>query len=362
VFELVQLRFGARFRRAGHPDTLAPVSASAPFPQTDIWLATPRGYCAGVDRAIDVVDLAIDLYGPPVYVRHEIVHNHFVVEQLKARGACFVEDLDDVPEGSTIVFSAHGVSPAVRAHAERRRLRPIDATCPLVTKVHLEAVRFAGQGYWLLLVGHDGHAEVEGTMGEVPERTILIQTVEDAERVQVPDETRIAYLTQTTLSIDETKGILDVLRRRFPGIRGPGREDICYATTNRQNAVKELAARCDLVLVVGSPISSNSNRLAEVARAAGVEAHRIDSARDLKPEWLLGKRSIGITSGASTPESLVRELVSLLEARGAGPARDLNVTEENVSFRLPGVLARDVEKSERATELLSRYKRTATTR
>jgi 4-hydroxy-3-methylbut-2-en-1-yl diphosphate reductase len=338
------------------------VSASAPLPQTEIWLATPRGYCAGVDRAIDVVDLAIDLYGPPVYVRHEIVHNHFVVEQLKARGARFVEDLDDVPEGSTIVFSAHGVSPAVRAHAERRHLRPIDATCPLVTKVHLEAVRFAGQGYWLLLVGHDGHAEVEGTMGEVPERTILIQTVEDAERVQVPDETRIAYLTQTTLSIDETKEILDVLRRRFPAIRGPGREDICYATTNRQNAVKELTSRCDLVLVVGSPISSNSNRLAEVARAAGVEAHRIDSARDLKPEWLLGKRSIGITSGASTPESLVRELVSLLEARGAGPARDLNVTEENVSFRLPGALARDVEKSERATELLSRYNRTATTR
>jgi len=284
------------------------------------------------------------------------------VDQLRERGARFVEDLDEVPEGSTIVFSAHGVSPAVRAHAERRKLRPIDATCPLVTKVHLEALRFAGQGYWLLLVGHDGHAEVEGTMGEVPDRTILVQTVEDAERVQIPDATHVAYLTQTTLSIDETKEILDVLRRRFPGIRGPGREDICYATTNRQNAIKELARRCDLVLVVGSPISSNSMRLAEVARASGVEAHRIDSARELKPGWLLGKRSIGITSGASTPESLVRELVGLLESRGAGPVRALTVTEEDISFRLPGPLAKDLEQSERAAELLARYKRTVSTR
>jgi 4-hydroxy-3-methylbut-2-enyl diphosphate reductase len=327
----------------------------------EIWLATPRGYCAGVDRAIDVVDLAIDLYGPPVYVRHEIVHNHFVVEELRAKGARFVEDLDEVPEGSPIVFSAHGVSPAVREHAARRNLRPIDATCPLVTKVHLEALRFAAQGYWLLLVGHAGHAEVEGTMGEVPERTILVQSVEEAERVEVPDPTQVAYLTQTTLSIDETREILDILRRRFPEIRGPGREDICYATTNRQSAIKELARRCDLVLVVGSPISSNSNRLAEVARAAGVEAHRIDSARDLKPEWLAGKRSIGVTSGASTPESLVTELVAALESRGAGPARSLVVTEEKISFRLPSALARDLEESSRAPELLSRYSRLAPT-
>jgi 4-hydroxy-3-methylbut-2-enyl diphosphate reductase len=312
-----------------------------------------------VDRAIDVVDLAIDLYGPPVYVRHEIVHNHFVVDQLRARGARFVEDLDEVPEGSPIVFSAHGVSPAVREHAARRGLRPIDATCPLVTKVHLEAIRFAGQGSWLLLVGHAGHAEVEGTMGEVPDRTILVQNVEEAERVTVPDPTNVAYLTQTTLSIDETKEILDVLKRRFPGIRAPGREDICYATQNRQNAIKELAKRCDLVLVVGSPISSNSNRLAEVARASGVEAHRIDSARDLRPEWLEGKRSIGITSGASTPESLVTELVGLLESRGAGPARSLVVTEEKIAFRLPSSLARDLESSDRAPELLSRYSRLA---
>jgi len=338
--------------------TFVAMTVSSP----EIWLATPRGYCAGVDRAIDVVDLAIDLYGAPVYVRHEIVHNHFVVEELRAKGARFVEDLDEVPEGSPIVFSAHGVSPAVREHAARRKLRPIDATCPLVTKVHLEALRFAAQGYWLLLVGHAGHAEVEGTMGEVPDRTILVQTTEDAERVQVPDSSRVAYLTQTTLSIDETREILDVLRRRFPEIRGPGREDICYATTNRQSAIKELARRCDLVLVVGSPISSNSNRLAEVARAAGIEAHRIDSAADLKPEWLVGKRSIGITSGASTPESLVRELVALLESRGAGPAQSLTVTEENIAFRLPGAIARDLEQSDRAEELLARYKRTTSVR
>ena len=328
----------------------------------ELWLATPRGYCAGVDRAIDVVDLAIDLYGAPVYVRHEIVHNHFVVDQLRARGARFVEDLDDVPEGSPIVFSAHGVSPAVREHATRRRLKPIDATCPLVTKVHLEALRFSAQGYWLLLVGHSGHAEVEGTMGEAPERTILIQTIEDAESVEVPDPARVAYLTQTTLSIDETREILDILRRRFPAIRGPGREDICYATTNRQNATKELAQHCDLILVVGSPISSNSNRLAEVARAAGVEAHRIDSAADLRSEWLAGKRSIGVTSGASTPESLVRELVAVLESGGAGPARSLTVTEETITFKLPGTMARDLESSERAPELLARYNRSVSTR
>jgi len=337
--------------------TFAAMSASSPSNGPAIWLATPRGYCAGVDRAIDVVDLAIDLYGAPVYVRHEIVHNHFVVDQLRERGARFVEDLDDVPEGSPIVFSAHGVSPEVREHAARRRLRPIDATCPLVTKVHLEAIRYAAQGCWLILVGHAGHAEVEGTMGEVPERTILVQSVEEAERVEVPDSTKVAYLTQTTLSIDETKEILDVLKRRFPAIRAPGREDICYATQNRQNAIKELAQRCDLVLVVGSPISSNSNRLAEVARACGVEAHRIDSARELRDEWLAGKRSIGVTSGASTPESLVTGLVAALEARGAGPAQSLVVTEEKISFRLPGALARDLEESDRAPELLSRYSR-----
>jgi len=326
-------------------------------PTTELWLANPRGYCAGVDRAIDIVELALGLYGPPIYVRHEIVHNRYVVDDLREKGAVFVDELDTVPPGATVVFSAHGVSPAVRAQAAERQLRPIDATCPLVTKVHLEALRFAAQGYWLILVGHEGHAEVEGTMGEVPDRTILVQTVEDAERVLVPDPGRVAYLTQTTLSVDETREILDVLKRRFPSIRGPAREDICYATQNRQNAVKELARRCDLVLVVGSPISSNSNRLAEVARSQGADAHRVDSARDIDPDWLEGRRAIGVTSGASTPEYLVRELVDALVARGIGPAKDLSVTRETIVFQLPSELSKDLKSSGRSEELLARFGR-----
>jgi len=328
----------------------------------ELWLANPRGYCAGVDRAIDIVELALDLHGPPIYVRHEIVHNRHVVEELRRRGAVFVEDQGEVPEGSTVVFSAHGVAPEVRTQAAARGLRPIDATCPLVTKVHLEAQRFASQGNWLILVGHAGHPEVEGTMGEVPDRTILVTTVEDAERVQVPDPGRVAYLTQTTLSIDEARGILDVLRRRFPGIRGPAREDICYATQNRQNAVHALAERCDLVLVVGSPLSSNSKRLAEVAASRGIEAHRIDSAEELEPGWLEGKSAVGVTSGASTPEHLVHELVAALEARGIGPARNLTVTEESIVFQLPSELSRELDRSGRAAELLARYGRTIPSR
>jgi 4-hydroxy-3-methylbut-2-enyl diphosphate reductase len=324
----------------------------------ELWLANPRGYCAGVDRAVDIVGVALDLYGPPVYVRHEIVHNRHVVEALRQRGAVFVEEIAEVPEGATVVFSAHGVSPEIRAQATARRLRTIDATCPLVTKVHLEALRFAAQGHWLILVGHAGHPEVEGTMGEAPERTLLVQTVADAEAVRVPDPERVAYLTQTTLSVDETHEVLGVLRRRFPAIRGPARDDICYATQNRQNAIKEMAKRCDLVLVVGSPISSNSRRLAEVAANCGAEAHRIDSARELDPRWLEGKEAVGVTSGASTPEHLVHELLQALEARGIGPARGLTVTEENVVFQLPGDLARDLQASGRADELLARYGRT----
>jgi 4-hydroxy-3-methylbut-2-enyl diphosphate reductase len=325
----------------------------------EILLANPRGYCAGVDRAIDVVELAIDLYGTPIYVRHEIVHNQYVVEELRHRGAIFVDEIADIPEGSTVVFSAHGVSPEIRRQSEDRKLKAIDATCPLVTKVHLEAVRFAKQGLWLILVGHAGHTEVEGTMGEVPERTILVQTIEDAEKVEIPDPERVAYLTQTTLSLDETMEILAVLKRRFPSIRGPAREDICYATQNRQNAVKLLAGKCDLVLVVGSPTSSNSNRLAEVARDQGTEAYLINSADDLDPGWLTGKKRIGISSGASTPEILVEGLVTELKKRGADSVQQFTVTEEDLVFHLPKNLAQEIEDSGRADELLKRYGRVA---
>jgi 4-hydroxy-3-methylbut-2-enyl diphosphate reductase len=328
----------------------------------ELWLANPRGYCAGVDRAIDIVELALDLYGAPIYVRHEIVHNQHVVEALRVRGAVFVEEIAEVPEGATVIFSAHGVSPEIRAQSAARRLRAIDATCPLVTKVHLEALRYAAQGNWLILVGHAGHPEVEGTLGEAPERTTLVQTVADAERVSVPDPERVAYLTQTTLSVDETREVLEALRRRFPAIRGPARDDICYATQNRQNAIKELAQRCDLVLVVGSPISSNSKRLAEVARSCGAEAYRIDSAKELDPRWLAGKRAVGVTSGASTPEHLVHDLLQALEAHGAGAARTLTVTEESVVFQLPSDLARELRASGRADELLARHGRTIPTR
>ena len=318
----------------------------------EVLLASPRGYCAGVDRAIDVVRIALDLYGPPVYVRHEIVHNRHVVEELRARGAVFVDDLVAVPEGATVVFSAHGVSPEVRREAEARHLRPIDATCPLVTKVHLEALRFARAGFQIVLVGHAGHAEVEGTMGEAPDAMLLVQTTEDVERLEVRDPGKLAFLTQTTLSVDETAEIVAALRRRFPAIRGPAREDICYATSNRQAAVKTLAEETDLVLVVGSPTSSNSNRLREVAELAGVEAHLVESMADLRPEWLVGRRAVGVTAGASTPEHLVQEIVAHLRARGATAVRDLMAVEENMFFHLPSDLSRDLEASGRAPELL----------
>ena len=352
-------RDGERFATPQGP-VVGPIServvALAPM---EVLLAQPRGYCAGVDRAIDVVDLAIDLYGAPVYVRHEIVHNRFVVESLRERGAVFVEQISEIPERSTVVFSAHGVSPAVREEARARSLRTIDATCPLVTKVHLEALRFAKQGRWILLVGHAGHAEVEGTMGEAPDRMILVQSVEEAERVEVPDPEEVSYLTQTTLSVDETMEILAVLRRRFPKIKGPPREDICYATQNRQNAVKEMAKDCDLVLVVGSPSSSNSNRLAEVARSLGVEAYRVESADELDPKWIEGKKSIGVTSGASTPEKLVQDLLSRLRELGAGTVRPVEVTKEDLIFHMPSSLARDLGESGRQEELLARYGRIA---
>src|SRR5689334_3030948 len=273
-------------------------------------LAAPRGYCAGVDRAVQTVERALELYGAPVYVRKEIVHNKHVVAQLRERGAIFVEELDDtIPEGAVTVFSAHGVSPAVHADAETRSLRTIDATCPLVTKVHREVVKFAREGYTIVLIGHAGHEEVEGTMGEAPEHTVLVETEADVDALEVADPSKVAYVSQTTLSVDETRAIIARLRERFPGITGPRTDDICYATTNRQAAVKQMAAHCDLVLVIGSQNSSNSQRLVEVARDLGAEAHLIDNAGQIDENWLESKRVVGISSGASAPEELVQRLV-----------------------------------------------------
>ena len=324
----------------------------------EILLASPRGYCAGVDRAIDVVRIALELYGAPVYVRHEIVHNRHVVDALRQRGAIFVDDLADVPRGSVVVFSAHGVSPMIRAEARARDLRAIDATCPLVTKVHLEALRFARTGHQIVLIGHAGHAEVEGTMGEAPEAMVLVQDKTDVARLEVKDEEKLAYLTQTTLSVDETTEIITALKERFPAMRAPAREDICYATTNRQAAVKELAARCDLVLVVGSPTSSNSSRLREVAELCGATSYRVESVEEVDPAWLSGRRSVGVTAGASTPEHLVQELVHWLEAQGASRAQDLVAVDEQMFFHLPSDLTRDLEDSGRAQSILEESGRT----
>jgi 4-hydroxy-3-methylbut-2-en-1-yl diphosphate reductase len=298
-------------------------------------LAAPRGYCAGVDRAVQTVERALELHGSPVYVRKEIVHNKHVVEQLRERGAIFVEEETEVPEGAVCVFSAHGVAPSVRAGAEARGLQTIDATCPLVTKVHREAVRFAEQGYTIVLVGHDGHEEVEGTMGEAPERIVLVQDEQDVERLQIDDPERVAYITQTTLAVDETSAILARLRERFPKIVGPRTDDICYATTNRQMAVKQMADGCDLLLVIGSRNSSNSVRLVEVARECGTDAHLIDRAAEVREEWLDGARVVGISSGASAPEILVQELVQLFRDRGVSDISEFHVTNEDVRFMLP---------------------------
>ena len=301
-------------------------------------LAAPRGYCAGVDRAVQTVERALELYGAPVYVRKEIVHNKFVVEQLRERGAVFVESERDVPEGATVVFSAHGVAPSVHEGARARSLQTIDATCPLVTKVHVEAKKFAADGYTIVLIGHAGHEEVEGTMGEAPENIVLVESEEDVEALEVPDPERIAYISQTTLSVDETRAVINRLRRRFPSIIGPRTDDICYATTNRQAAVKQLAAQCDLVLVIGSRNSSNSNRLVEVAREHGADSHLIDNEGEVREEWLSGKRVVGITSGASAPESLVQRLVEFFRARGTTDVEELEVVQEDVRFMLPKVI------------------------
>jgi 4-hydroxy-3-methylbut-2-enyl diphosphate reductase len=305
-----------------------------------IQLASPRGFCAGVDRAIEIVELALERFGPPVYVRHEIVHNRHVVERLRARGAVFVEDPADVPVGSLLVFSAHGVSPAVREAAARQGLRTIDATCPLVTKVHVEAERFARAGFEIVLIGHAGHVEVEGTMGHAPGRMRLVETVEDAERLEVEDPARLAVLTQTTLSVDDTRDILAVLKRRFPAIRLPRKDDICYATQNRQDAVKRLAAVADLVLVVGAPESSNSNRLVELARKEGVRAYLVQTAADVEPAWLAGVATVGLTAGASAPEVLVEQVAARLRELGGAATEVVSqpVVDEGVVFQLPASL------------------------
>lgn len=297
-----------------------------------IVLAAPRGFCAGVSYAIEVVDLALKIHGAPLYVRHAIVHNELVVRNFEARGVVFVEDVEDVPEGMPVVFSAHGVSPAVREAAARRGLQVIDATCPLVTKVHTEAKRFAARGRFMVYIGHRGHVEAEGTMGEAPGRMVLVETPEEASVVEVPADEQLAIVTQTTLSVDEVQRIVDVLRRRFPDIETPAKEDICYATTNRQQAVRQLAQECDRVLVVGSPTSSNSNRLREVAESLGVPAHLIMGRADVRPEWATDKR-IGLTSGASTPEAQVEEVIgALLELAPNAQLEVLETVREAVHF------------------------------
>ncbi len=301
-----------------------------------LFLAGPRGFCAGVDRAIDIVDLALEVHGAPVYVRHEIVHNRHVVEGLRHKGAVFVDDLTDVPPGAVVIFSAHGVSPAVRAEARARGLKALDATCPLVTKVHLEALKYARDGYSIVLIGHRGHVEVEGTLGEAPEAITLVETVADVEALRLPNPDKVAYISQTTLSVDDVRAIVEALKRRYPAVREPAKADICYATQNRQDAVKELARRCRTILVVGAPTSSNANRLVEVARAMGAASYLIEAAEDIRPEWLTG--DVGITAGASTPEHVVRACVERVSSLGSYRVEEFRLLEERVVFPLPGEL------------------------
>ena len=319
-------------------------AAPAPCPRAtlaavDVLLANPRGFCAGVDRAIEIVEIALERYGPPVYVRHEIVHNRTVVEELRAKGAVFIEDPADAPEGAHLIFSAHGVSPRVREAASARGLRVVDATCPLVTKVHVETLRMVDEGYDVVLVGHAGHVEVEGTMGHAPDRIHLVESVTDVAGLDVPNPERLGCVTQTTLSVDDTREIIEALSRRFPAIRLPRKDDICYATQNRQNAVKELTAQADVVLVVGAPESSNSNRLVELARKSGATAHLVQTADDLDAAWFTGARRVGVTAGASAPERLVAEVAHRVHAlAGAGETRALPGVEERIVFQLPSEL------------------------
>jgi len=311
-------------------------SGNTPAGPSRVLLAAPRGYCAGVDRAVQTVEHALELHGEPVYVRKEIVHNKHVVHELEKRGAIFVEEETEVPEGEMVVFSAHGVAPSVHENAKLRKLRTIDATCPLVTKVHVEARKFAEEGYTIVLIGHEGHEEVEGTTGEAPEDIVLVQTEADVDDLEVEDPDRIAYITQTTLSVDETTSIIARLKERFPNAVGPKTDDICYATTNRQVAVKELAHECELVLVIGSTNSSNSNRLVEVAREHGADSYLIDNHLQVDEAWLEGVETVGITSGASAPEELVERLVGFFRERGATDISELRTVHEDVRFMLPG--------------------------
>jgi 4-hydroxy-3-methylbut-2-en-1-yl diphosphate reductase len=322
---------------------------AAPTAPKNVLLAAPRGYCAGVDRAVQTVEHALNLYGPPIYVRKEIVHNKHVVRELSERGAIFVDEETEVPEGEMVVFSAHGVAPAVHDNAAQRRLRTIDATCPLVTKVHVEARKFAAQGYTVILIGHEGHEEVEGTTGEAPDSIVLVQSAEDVDQLELPDPDRVAFITQTTLSVDETAAIIERLRRRFPKVVSPKSDDICYATTNRQIAVKQLARECELVLVIGSTNSSNSNRLVEVAREHGAESHLIDNHLQVEDEWLEGVDTVGITSGASAPEELVERLVDLFRERGAEQVSELRTVDEDVRFMLPKEIREELAASGPAT-------------
>jgi 4-hydroxy-3-methylbut-2-enyl diphosphate reductase len=301
----------------------------------EVLLANPRGFCAGVERAISIVERALALHGAPIYVRHEVVHNKYVVEDLRSKGAVFVEALAEIPSGSTVIFSAHGVSKAVRGEAAARGLRVFDATCPLVTKVHVEVAKMREAGREIVMIGHRGHPEVEGTMGQSAKGMHLVETVEDVPRLQVRDPGRISYVTQTTLSVDDASAIVGALKARFPAITGPKKDDICYATQNRQDAVKFMAPQCDVVIVVGSPNSSNSNRLREVAQGRGIEAYMVDNAEQLKAEWVAGKKRVGVTAGASAPEVLVSELIARLKTLGAGSVRQLEGVSESVVFTLP---------------------------
>ncbi|WP_263417559.1 4-hydroxy-3-methylbut-2-enyl diphosphate reductase [Terriglobus albidus] len=300
-----------------------------------VLLLKPRGFCAGVVRAVDIVKIALDTFGAPIYVRKEIVHNRYVVSDLAKKGAIFVNELDEVPSGARVIFSAHGVSPAVRAVAKERGLKVIDATCPLVTKVHVEAIKFAKQGYSLVLVGHREHEEVEGTQGEAPEVTQVVSTVEEVNNLVVPDPDKVAYLTQTTLSLDEARDMIEALKKKFPNIVGPHAQDICYATENRQTAVKNVAHGADLVLVVGSKNSSNSNRLVEVSQNLGTNSYLIDKAEDIQPQWLNGVDNVAVTAGASAPEVLVQEVIEYLQTKGFGSVDEVEVMPENVRFGLP---------------------------
>ncbi|MFA6391546.1 MAG: 4-hydroxy-3-methylbut-2-enyl diphosphate reductase [Patescibacteria group bacterium] len=304
-----------------------------------VFIARPRGFCAGVARAVEVVELALETFGPPIYVRHAIVHNQHVVNDLEKKGAIFVETLSEIPRGSRLVFSAHGVSPQVRAGAKKRELDVIDATCPLVTKVHLEAIRFAKENYSIVLIGHKGHVELIGTAGEAPDNIYIVETEKDINELIIPDESKVAVLTQTTLSVNDTKGLLDILKKKYPSLKEPPRQDICYATTNRQAAVKNIAKYCDVVYVIGDPESSNSNRLREAAEQTNIPAYLIQSSSDIKPEQISGVNAIGVTAGASAPEHLIEEVIAYLKSHGADDVQEVEAVKENMKFPLPRELS-----------------------